>query len=148
MTIDSYIIQRLIKARYTSFTNDQWETESICTSDGNARLSPSHTLPHKGAMCFSNMNHRHYEDFTVEDGMVEFYRNSIIAGEPMVADTIICNERFQVPEFDRYPGDDRTQWIPTKLRKLVWDAEGWLIFNSGKGLLSDKWWHIYGNLPN
>lgn len=132
MSLVDYIFQRLLKANCTSFVNENGDTEYICTEDGNARCSASHTLPNTGAMTFSNINHR--GETSVEDAMVEFYRNSLAAEDPMVADAIICGSGLTIPPH-------------LKLRVLAWPYDKWFLFNSKTGLLSDKWWHIYGHFP-
>ena len=132
-TLESYIVQRLLKAEYTTFVNGIGDTEYICTDDGLARCHASHTHEAIGSCTFSNFNHRHSPDFTIETAMVEFYKNSLSVGDPMIADTVICKESLIVPKF---------------LRKLTWEHDPWFIFNSKMGILTEKWWHIYGNFPS
>lgn len=127
MKLEEYIIDRLLNAHMTSYQRGN-DIECICTEDGLSRISKSHTLECNGAMTFSNSaDGKSYE--YIKNGMVEFYKNSLYAQNPMVADTIICNKDMKTPCY---------------LRRLHWPHESWFIFNSKTGILSDKWWHIYG----
>jgi hypothetical protein len=67
----------------------------------------------------------------VKRGLVQFYENSLLAGEPMVADSIICPNELEVPNY---------------LKRIAWNDgnNDWFLFNSRTGLLTDKWWHIFG----
>lgn len=147
-TLKDYIATRLLNADMTSFIiNNSNHAESLCTADGCPRLSPCHTLPNT-TRTFRNIYQGEVHEFVIEDALVEFYRNSLAAGEPMIADTIICHKSFYVPKLDRYGNVDKTQPILHELRRLTWECEGWFLFSSRTGLLSDKWWHIYGYLPS
>lgn len=132
MTLEEYLYQRLLRANCNSFSNDGVH-ESIVTEDGCSRLSPSHTLPDGGMRCFRNIDQTVSEVPDLEFAMGEFYKNSLYAKEPLIADTIIRNVSFQVPSH-----------LP--LRTLLWPHNSWFIFSSKTGLLSDKWWHIYGSI--
>ena len=131
MRLDLYIINRLLKARMSSFTDGCGNTDSLCVEDGLPRCHVAHSLV-KGSMTFRNTAEGDSSPEAVEFGLVQFYANSLAAGEPMTADTIICSSFETVPGF---------------LRKLGWDHPEWFLFNSKTGLLSDKWWHIYGHFP-
>ena len=130
MTPEEYLLQRLLKADCTSYDNDGIH-EIIVTEDGCARLSPSHTLQDWDMRCFSNIDQTVGKMPDLEFAMGEFYKNSLYAKEPLVADTIIRNVGFKVPSH-----------LP--LRSLLWPHNSWFIFSSKTGLLSNKWWHIYG----
>lgn len=135
ITLSSYVEKRLLNARMTSFVDDSGDSRLIVTEDGLARCSMSHTLLQTGASTWANFILRHS---AVEDqlgyALVEFYRNSLAAGEPMMANAIICKKDLPVP----YPF----------LHRIHWEHDAWLVFNERTGLLTPQWWHIYGCFPD
>jgi hypothetical protein len=144
-TFDSYIAQRLLNANKTSFVNEQGVDESLKIADGNARLSQSHTLLHGDMYAFNNENDKPLQQI-LPDAMAEFYKNSLYAGDPCVADIILCNENVVLPDID-LSSENRTQELPT-FQRLSWEHDAWFLFSSRHGFLSDKWWHIYGYVPD
>lgn len=136
-SLSRYVEDRLLKARDTSFVDDHGITQLIVTEDGNARCSPSHTLPWRGSETFSNTkNGPLSEDGPIAQALVWFYENSLIAKEPMTANAIICPKDMSVPH-------NFLKRIDTD-----WDHDTWFIFNERTGLLTDKWWHIFGVFPS
>ncbi len=131
--LTDYIENRLIMACATSFVDDNGYTQYNTTEDGNARCSPSHTFPHIAFETFSNVLLLKSSQ-PVHTALVAFYANSLISGEPMTANTILCHKNLEVP----YPF----------LKRIEWDHHEWFIFNDRTGLLTDKWWHIFGCFPS
>lgn len=134
MNFTDYISICLEKCDRTSYTDEENVTHSIVTCDGMARLSHHHTLVDYGARVFSN---RALDLKTsISDGMVNFYANSLAAGDPTTADTLICRR-----------GLDGFVTIPKNLQILTFAFDGWFLFSRNRGFITDRWWDIYGYLP-
>jgi hypothetical protein len=127
-TLYDYVNKRLLFSKSTIFVH-HGETQWILTEDAVPRLCANHTLPNFGSDTFSNIS----KDGNILNGMVAFYCNSLHAGQPLIADAIITNDNVQTPP---------------DLKRIIWDEDGWFLFNQKTGILSDQWWHIYGYLPS